>query len=227
MSEQTISKEVVRDLSLSDADITFNDIPTNNASILKHGFFPKLPSSTGKFFRDDGTWQTAGGSLTITDDTTTNATHYPILSTSASGDLSAVDVSSSKLFYNPSTGLLTSVAFYGSSDLNLKMNVTTICNGLSVINQLNGIEFDWKENGIHSAGIGAQDLEKVLPFLVNTAENGQKSVNYSGLTGYFISAVKELEIKQRVLELKHENIVDGLLVMINELKTRISVLEDK
>jgi hypothetical protein len=212
----------------TDATLTFTDITTNNASTTKHGFLPKLPTpATGAFLKDDGTWAAAGGSLTITDDTSTNASHYPVLSTSASGSLGAVDVSSTKLFFNPSTGLLTATSFYGASDLNLKENIFTICNGLSVINQLSGIEFDWKENGIHSAGIGAQDLELVLPFLVNTAENGQKSVNYSGLSGYFISAIKELHIRQRVLELQHEHTVDNLLGMINDLKERISVLEGK
>ncbi len=47
-----------------------------------------------------------GGSLTLTDDTTTNSTHYLTLTSSTSGTLSALKVSSSKLQFNPSTGNL-------------------------------------------------------------------------------------------------------------------------
>jgi len=47
--------------SVADADITFTDITTNDASTAKHGFFPKLPAATNKFLRDDMTWQTPEG----------------------------------------------------------------------------------------------------------------------------------------------------------------------
>lgn len=49
----------------------------------------------------------------ITDDTTTNATMYPTWVTANSGNL-AQKVSSTKLSFNPSTGLLTSVGFVGA-----------------------------------------------------------------------------------------------------------------
>lgn len=52
-------------------------------------------------------WTTvAAGSLTLSDDATTNSTHYLTLSTVTSGTLSALKVSSSKLSFNPSTGNL-------------------------------------------------------------------------------------------------------------------------
>lgn len=47
----------------------------------------------------------AAGSVTITDDTTTNATMYPTWVTAASGSL-PLKVSSTKLSFNPSTGVL-------------------------------------------------------------------------------------------------------------------------
>jgi hypothetical protein len=57
-------------------------------------------------------WTTvAAGSLTLSDDTTTNSTHYLTLSTATSGTLSALKVSSSKLAFNPSTGVLRSTVF--------------------------------------------------------------------------------------------------------------------
>ena len=61
------------------------------------------------------TWQTVSGSgATITDDTTTNATEYPLFSTTTSGSLSTVYTSSTKYKYNPSTGTLTATVFSGN-----------------------------------------------------------------------------------------------------------------
>ena len=51
---------------------------------------------------------------TLTDDTTTATTHYPLLTVSTSGSISIANTSSSKLSYVPSTGTLTATAFSGS-----------------------------------------------------------------------------------------------------------------
>ena len=64
--------------------------------------------------------------------------------------------------------------------------------------QLNGIEFDWKENKKPSIGVIAQEVEKVFPSLVKTAEN--KSVNYNGLVGVLIEAIKELKSQNDSLQ---------------------------
>lgn len=50
------------DQTISDATISTTDITTNDVSTSKHGFFPKLPASTGKFLKDDLTWATIAGS---------------------------------------------------------------------------------------------------------------------------------------------------------------------
>ena len=56
---------------------------------------------------------TSSSTTAISDDTTTNTTYYPVFALSASGN--AVEkVSSSKLTYNPSTGLLSAIAFSGN-----------------------------------------------------------------------------------------------------------------
>jgi hypothetical protein len=44
------------------------------------------------------------GSLTVADDTTTNNTYYPVFATATSGDLSSVNVSSTRFTFNPSNG---------------------------------------------------------------------------------------------------------------------------
>jgi len=47
--------------NVADSSITTSDITTNNASTSKHGWFPKLPTATNKFLRDDMTWQSPPG----------------------------------------------------------------------------------------------------------------------------------------------------------------------
>ena len=59
-------------------------------------------------------------------------------------------------------------------------------------------DFLEKENKKPSIGVIAQEVEKVFPSLVKTAEN--KSVNYNGLVGVLIEAIKEL--KKQIEELK-------------------------
>ena len=56
------------------------------------------------------------------------------------------------------------------------------------------MRFDWKDSGESSLGVIAQDLEKVLPELVSETD-GVKSVNYNGIIGVLIQAIKELNQK--------------------------------
>jgi len=53
------------------------------------------------------TWQVNSNGVTITDDTTTNATRYITFSELTAGTETTLDVSSTKLQFNPSTGVLT------------------------------------------------------------------------------------------------------------------------
>jgi hypothetical protein len=85
-----------------------------------------------------------------------------------------------------------------SSDISLKTNIQTIENGLDVVNAIEPVTWDWKTNGEQSSGIIAQQLEETLPFLIKNGEH--KRVNYNGLHGYLISAIKELS--KQVNELK-------------------------
>jgi len=45
----------------TDATIVTTDVAANNTSITKHGWFPKLPAATGKYLKDDLTWDTPTG----------------------------------------------------------------------------------------------------------------------------------------------------------------------
>jgi hypothetical protein len=127
--------------------------------------------------------------LTTTDDTTTNATYYPVVVTTVAG--STARTSSTKLSFNPSTGTLTATALNTSSDENLKTNIKKIINPMEVLNQVDGVGFNFIDSGKKSYGVIAQRLEQVLPELVTTNEDGNKSVNYLPIIGFLIEAVKE------------------------------------
>ena len=135
---------------------------------------------------------------TITDDTSTDASRFLTFTSATSGSISAANVSSTKLTYNPSTGALTATDFNSTSDINLKENIKIIEDPLDKIIKLNGFTFNWKENQKPSIGVIAQELEEVLPELVTQGD--VKSVNYNGLIGVLIEAVKEQQ--KQIEELK-------------------------
>jgi hypothetical protein len=122
------------------------------------------------------------------------------------------------------TGTLTQ-----ASDLRYKRNVRD-CGGLDVVDQLRGVKWEWrkdlmskqvdelddaepeqeegeeedenKEDEVDntSAGVVAQELQDVMPYAVQTGEDGKLSVNYSALHGVEINALKELSARVRALE---------------------------
>jgi hypothetical protein len=98
------------------------------------------------------------------------------------------------LTFVPSTGTLSATVMTGTSDVKLKENIVTITNAVDTVKKLRGVEYDWKDNGHHSMGLVAQELEKVLPYLVHENEN-VKSVMYSNMIGLLIEAIKEQQIQ--------------------------------
>lgn len=99
-------------------------------------------------------------------------------------------------------GTITATILNATSDLNLKQNINPIENGLETLKKIEGVEFEWKENSQKSIGVIAQQIEQILPELV-TEVDGNRTVNYNGLIGILIEAVKELS--EEVEELKKKN----------------------
>jgi hypothetical protein len=98
-----------------------------------------------------------------------------------------------------SSGIVTAQDFDSLSDINYKTNVETVENALEIVGSLRGVSFDWKESGSGSYGVIAQELQEVLPELVHG--DNPKTVNYNGIIGVLIEAIKEL--KAEVEELKN------------------------
>lgn len=85
----------------------------------------------------------------------------------------------SVFYYNSSSSALISVCdIYKLSDIRLKDHIQTI----SSSDKLESfVKFRWKESGNDSYGVIAQEVEKSHPELVNTNDEGFKSVEYQGL----------------------------------------------
>jgi len=81
--------------------------------------------------------------------------------------------------------------FNSTSDANLKTNVETLTGSLDAVKSLRGVSFDWLENGGSEIGVIAQEVEDVLPDVVNTNEDGIKSVKYGNMVAVLIEAMKE------------------------------------
>jgi hypothetical protein len=88
------------------------------------------------------------------------------------------------------------------SDERLKDNIKTLTDGLDKVEQLRGVTYTRDEK--ESIGVIAQEVEKILPEIVLTADDemGTKSVDYSRITAVLIEAVKELSARVKELENK-------------------------
>ena len=130
---------------------------------------------------------------------TTQIATTAFVTAAAGGDTAATPNTVAK---RDGSGDLYAVNFVSTSDRRMKEDVQKVENGLALIEALEGVTFRWKNTPNKSIGVIAQDLEEVLPVLVFTNEDGQKSVNYDGIIGVLIEAVKELNAKIKMLEEK-------------------------
>ena len=134
------------------------------------------------------TWPTGGGGSgtlsNIVEDTT------PQLGGNLDGQAFTITTSSD----------ITAANFNSTSDATRKENVVTIINALDTVSSLRGVNFDWIETGLAATGVIAQEVEEIVPQVVDTHDDGMKTVAYGNLVGLLIEAIKEL--KAEVEDLK-------------------------
>ena len=105
------------------------------------------------------------------------------------------------------TGTATATDFDSTSDIRLKTNIEPIDDPLSKVIQIEGVSFNWKEDNKPALGVIADQVEEIIPEIVRGGPDTTKTVNYNGLIGLLIEAVKEQQTQ-----------IDGL-------KERLSKLE--
>jgi len=93
---------------------------------------------------------------------------------------------------------------YQSSDKNFKDNLKPIQNALQKTKTLTGYEFDWNDKQDahtgHDVGVVAQEVEQVLPEVVQTRDDDSKAVRYEKLVPLLIESIKELSARVEQLE---------------------------
>mgnify|MGYP003113941849 CR=1 FL=1 len=104
--------------------------------------------------------------------------------------------------------------FLNVSDKRLKKNIHTISESLDRILELRPTEFVWKENDKRDIGFIAQEVEEIIPEIVETSEgfldthtddksqDDVKTVSYSKLTPYLVDTIQELTKRIEELEKK-------------------------
>ena len=124
---------------------------------------------------------------------TTTLNHFVVTGISTFGNNIAV------------TGTASATDFNSTSDIRLKTNIKRIEDPLSKVIRIEGVTFDWKEWNRPALGVIADQVEEVIPELVQGTD--PKTVNYNGLIGLLIEAVKEQQTQ------------------IDDLRSRLSKLE--
>ena len=87
-----------------------------------------------------------------------------------------------------------------SSDKRLKRSIKPIENPFEILEGLTGYRYTLISNNAKSAGLIAQDVEKVLPEAVRTDDEGYKSVDTYPIVAVLVETIKEL--KKEIEELK-------------------------
>ncbi len=101
--------------------------------------------------------------------------------------------------------------YHVASDKRVKKNIQTAGNALDKILRLRGVRFHWKNSPSAAMahahyGLIAQEVEEVVPEVVNTNEEGLKAIEWWQLNGIYVEAIKEQQsqiekLKARIDEL--------------------------
>jgi hypothetical protein len=139
---------------------TSGTVTSSGVSTSKLSFNPSTGTLSATKFSGDGSGLTGAGS-TVSDNTTTNATFYPVLTQTTTGTITSSNVSTTKLTFNPSTGNLSATTFTGA----LSGNSTTATT-LQTTRTINGVNFNGSADivvnptsGAYSNGQGAKTIQ--------------------------------------------------------------------
>ena len=99
------------------------------------------------------------------------------------------------------------ITAYYSSDISLKDNIRPIESALFKVQQIRGVTFDWNEKSNelqqekgHDVGLIAQEVEKVLPEVIQIREDGIKAISYEKVVPLLVEAIKDQQ--KQIEELK-------------------------
>jgi hypothetical protein len=97
--------------------------------------------------------------------------------------------------FDMGTGNFTSTGdINAQSDVRTKTNIETITDALNKVLSMRGVTYERKaELGNVKLGVIAQEVEEILPEVINTTDDGMKAVAYGNIVGLLIEAIKDLK----------------------------------
>ena len=108
------------------------------------------------------------------------------------------------------------VVAFSTSDIRFKENIVPIENALDKISKISGNTYDWKVElkDVHGyegndVGVIAQEIEAVLPQLVQNRDNGYKAVKYDKLVALLIEGIKEQQTQIHSLTIEIEKLKES------------------
>jgi hypothetical protein len=108
------------------------------------------------------------------------------------------------------------------SDARLKENVITLDNALSKVMALRGVSYDFRTSETpelnlpktHQIGFISQEVEQVVPEVVNETSSGHKAIAYQNLVALLVESTKE-----------QQSIIESQRATIDNLSARLARLE--
>lgn len=100
--------------------------------------------------------------------------------------------------YDASFGNVVGDQFTSRSDVSLKESVTTISDGLQIVNQLRPVRYTRKADGVKEVGFIAQEIGEHLPEVV--VEGSPMGVKYPNITAVLVNAVQSLSAEVNALK---------------------------
>jgi trimeric autotransporter adhesin len=175
---------------------------TGNAATVTNGVYTSGTQtiSGNKTFADTTLFQDANHYLALTSG---NAIHNLDLNdywnyARSTNTLTLVIGAATRLTVDGSGNLTASGNITSNSDARLKSDIFTIPDALAKVEALRGTSFVM--NGKRQIGVIAQEIEQVVPEVVQENEDGYLSVAYGNIAAVLIEAVKELSAEVKTLK---------------------------
>ena len=111
-------------------------------------------------------------------------------------------------------GSVIAAAYYHNSDVHLKTDIHPIGHALDKLLAIQGVQFNWKQDGRADMGVVAQNVAEVFPDIVSKNKDGMMSVEYDSLVGPMIESIRELKSENDDLR--------NQIASLNEIKTQVN-----
>jgi hypothetical protein len=187
----------------ADSDASFEYYASNKQFYFNSsGYYGFNAKGNTERFRIDSTGYIGIGDFSALVDSPTEKLH--VVGNARITAVGTASASNSAL-YITNTGVLSTNA----SDVNKKHNVRNLPYGLSTINNLNPVAFEWNETDETDIGFIAQDIESIIPESVITNWDSELIFRQEKIIPVLVKAIQEQQalikaLEQRILILENK-----------------------